>query len=93
MSSYVLVTADFPDVTSEQRTRIYKCLEEEKWKKVIEFGRDISTVWWASFEDTVAESSAIKITINDFEKCSKRFCKPKLVIHWGPNKPTFHGLV
>ena len=91
--SYVLVTADFPAITSDQRDKIYKCLEERKWHKVREFGRDISTVWWASFKEDVSEVDAIKITINDFENCSKPYCKSKLVIHWGPNKPTFHGLV
>jgi len=91
--SYVLVTADFPGVTTEQRDRIYKCLEEKMWHKVKEFGRDISTVWWASFKESVSEEGAIRTTISDFENCSKPYCKPKLVIHWGPNKPTFHSLI
>ena len=91
--SYVLVSADFPGVSSDQRGKIYECLEKEKWIKVKEFGRDVSTVWYASFKDNVTEENSIHVTIKDFENCSKPYCKPKLVIHWGPNKPTFHGLV
>jgi len=92
MSSYILVTADFPDVTSAGRNKIYECLNIEKWKKVTEHDRDISTVWYASFNDNVSEQEAIEITKSDFDNCSKNYCKPKLVIQWGPNKPTFHGL-
>jgi hypothetical protein len=91
--SYVLVTADFPGVSSTDRDKIYKCLEEKYWKKVTELGRDITTAWYDSFKDDVSEKGAINTTISDFENCSKPYCKPKLVIHWGPNKPTFHGLV
>jgi hypothetical protein len=87
------VSADFPGVSSDQREKIYECLKGESWKKVMELGRDISTTWYASFKNEVSEASAISITISDFEKCSKTYCKPKLVIHWGPNKPTFDGLI
>ena len=91
--SYILLTADFPGVNSAQRTKIYECLEKELWNKVAEPGRDISTVWFAAFKEDVTEKSAIQIAINDFEGCAKPYgCKPKLVIHWGPNRPTFHGL-
>lgn len=91
--AYVLVSADFPGVTTDQRDKIYKCLEEKHWKKVKELGRDISTVWYGFFEEGGSEVGATQTAINDFENCSKPYCKPKLVIHWGPNKPTFHGLV
>lgn len=92
MSSYVLVSADFPGITSSQRDKIYACLEKEKWKKVTEPGRDISTTWYASFNNDVSESSAIKITKDDFDTCCNGYCEPKLVIHWGQSKPTFHNL-
>lgn len=91
--SYVMVSADFPGVNGEQRKKIYECLKEKKWVKVTEPGRDIDTVWYAKFQDTLSEQDCIRITIKDFDDCSKPYCKPKLVIHWGPNKPTFYGLV
>jgi len=91
--AYVMVTADFPNVTSQQREKIYECLKNEKWTKVTEPGRDIDTVWYASFVEAVSEEEAIRISINDFVKCSKPYCSPKLALHWGPHKPTFHGLV
>jgi len=90
--SYVLVSADFPGITSEQRTKIYECLKVNHWIKVQESGRDISTVWYASYTDSVSEKDAIQASINYFVNCSKLYCRPKLVLHWGPNKPTFYGL-
>ena len=90
--SYVLITADFPGITSEQRRTIYELLKKEKYTKVHELGRDIDTVWYASFEDTITESRCIEITINEFNACSKPYCKPKLVLQFGINKPVFNGL-
>ena len=92
MISYVMVSADFPGVTPVERTKIYECLKEKKWKKVTEPGRDIDTVWYASFKDGVSEKSAKRISKDDFESCSKGYCTPKLTIHWGPNTPSFHNL-
>lgn len=90
--SYVLVSADFPGISSEQRTKIYECLKKNNWIKVQEPGRDISTAWYASYGDSIIEKMAIQASIDYFVNCSKPFCTPKLVLHWGPNRPTFHGL-
>ena len=87
-----MATADFPGVTNTQREKIYECLKEKLWKKVTEPGRDIDTVWYASFKDSVSKESAIKISINDFVTCSEKYCDVKLALHWGPDKPSFHGL-
>jgi hypothetical protein len=43
-----MVSADFPGVTTDRRNKIYECLSQNLWKKVTEFGRDITTVWYAS---------------------------------------------
>jgi hypothetical protein len=88
---YVMVSADFPGVTSEQRQKIYKCLEEKHWKKVTEFGRDISTVWYGYFRDAL-EDNAVKAAISNFNECSRPYCVPKLVLRFGPNEPKFSGL-
>lgn len=87
-----MVSADFPDVDSAQRKVIYDCLEKKGWIKVREFGRDISTVWHGSFNSETSEARAREICIENFVSCSKPHTSPKLVIHWGPNKPTFFGL-
>ena len=87
-----MVSADFPGINSQQRQKIYDCLREKNWIKVIEHGRDIDTVWYASFQADVSEESAIKITIREFVSCSQPFCSVKLSIQWGPHKPTFYGL-
>lgn len=88
---YILVTADFPGVLSENRKKINECLNTKNIKKVHEPGRDIDTVWEAY--STSDETTAINNVIKIFEDCCKLYCKPKLVIHYGPNKPTRHGLV
>jgi hypothetical protein len=90
--AYILVSADFPGVTAEQRDEIYRALKKANWQKVTEFGRDISTTWYASFKEGASESGAIQTTKNNFTDCSSPYCKPKLVIHFGPSKPSFHGL-
>lgn len=58
--SYILLTADFPGVTSDQRTKIYESLKKESWQKVTEAGRDVSTAWFAQFDDSFTEKSAIR---------------------------------
>ncbi len=89
--SYILVSADFPKITSEERQKIYQCLEKEKWRKITDPGRDISTVWEASFVDTASEDACIKTAVNDFTNCSKPYTTPKLVLQFGPSKPTRSG--
>lgn len=89
---YVLVTADFPDVSTSERESIYECLEEKRWKKITEFGRDITTVW-EGHSKTLSEKDFIQLAIKHFTECSDPYCEPKLVIHYGENKPTRHGLV
>ena len=89
--SYVLLSADFPGVTGQQRNEIYECLAKKNWHKIVEPGRDISTTWQGYFK-SVTESEAIEIAKNHFVTCASPYCKPKLVIHWGPNEPTYVGL-
>lgn len=90
MAMYVMVTADFPGVTSEQREEIYACLKEMNWQKIQNVGRDISTAWQAQFEDSLPASQAILSSIDEFASCSKPYTKPRLVLHAGPNKPTVY---
>lgn len=92
MSAYILVTADFPGITTEEREKIYQLLAIKKWNKIRELGRDISTSWYASFAEGIPEKRAIEVTIEEFNESSRSYCIPKLVIQWGPHKPTFHGL-
>ena len=64
MSLYVMVTADFPDVDSSKRAKMYECLKEKNWEKISEVGRDISTVWHTSFKEDVSYTEAINISKN-----------------------------
>ncbi len=47
---------------------------------------------YAYFAVGVSESGAISAAKTHFDTCSEPYCKPKLVIHFGENRPTFHGL-
>ncbi len=90
MSLYVMVTADFPDVTSDERAKIYECLEKKNWTKIHNTGRDIDTVWYAQFKDGATYEGVIRTSKNDFCDCSKEYTKAKLAIMVGENKPTIH---
>ena len=85
---YVMVSADFPDVTSAQRDIIYDCLEKKNWTKFTNIGRDISTSWFGYFSSEVSEQSALEISKRNFVDCSKQYTTPKLALHFGNNKPT-----
>ncbi|MCX6158551.1 MAG: hypothetical protein NTY74_11300 [Ignavibacteriae bacterium] len=87
---YVLVSADFSGVTSTQRDKIYECLEKKNWTKLTNIGRDISTSWFGNFNSSVSEQTALETSINNFVDCSKPYTKPKLVLHYGHNKPTIY---
>lgn len=90
--SYIMVSADFPGVTNEQRNKIYECLKKNSWTKVTEPGRDIDTVWYAKFKDDVSEPEAKQVTKKEFEECSKPYCTPKLAVHFGQNISTTYNL-
>lgn len=87
MSIYVMVTADFPDIKSEDRTQIYGCLRKERWNKIENVERDVSTVWYKPFEDSLSYGVAVEISKSEFIKCSQPFTIPRLVIHVGPKEP------
>ena len=89
--AYALVTADFPGASSEKRKEIYECLKKENWLKVTEFGRDISTVWRASFQPGASDQRMKSTAINDFTKCSFPVV-PKLVVITSEYEPAYHGL-
>ncbi|MFA5832155.1 MAG: hypothetical protein WDA22_01640 [Bacteroidota bacterium] len=87
MSRYVLVTADFPNVNSTDREKIYKCLVEKKWNKIENVGRDISTVWYASYKDGYNDDFILSDTKNEFVACSSPYTVAKIAIMIGPNPP------
>ncbi len=84
---YALVSADFPEITSIQREKIYERLKNKNWEKFENVGRDITTCWYANFDSVATDSGIIQTTINEFRECSNPYCRPKLVIHIGINKP------
>lgn len=87
---YVTVIAEFPNITLAARETICACLEIDKWKQVSELSKGKSMVWYAYFRSAVTENIAIQIAINDFETYSQVYCKPRLLIQYGLNKPTIH---
>lgn len=63
MGYNALITLDLPIITSEERKVFYEVLKQFKWVKI----KDLTTVWRASFNDSVISSSAITILINDLK--------------------------
>jgi hypothetical protein len=91
--SCVIVKADFPGTTAEQREKIYEALERANWDKVHSAGNGKDPVWYASFPTTISETILIKTAINDFVTCSKPYCNPNIELQWGPSQTIFQGLV
>lgn len=87
MSKYVMVSADFPDIDSSERDKIYECLKKLNWNKFENIGRDISTTWWALFKDEASDAGVKSTTVSEFKECSKPYTTPLLVVHVGASKP------
>lgn len=89
--SYILITADFPEVTPAHFTQISGNLEQKYWKKVDENSCCVNTTWYRFFPNDISEETAKNTAIRNFTESSNLYCEPRLVIHFGVNKPTFHG--
>jgi hypothetical protein len=68
MGYKVLVTLDLSGATEEQRQSFYEVLVEEHWNKI----PNLTTVWRASFLDSVSRESAINTMQNDLLKAKSR---------------------
>jgi len=82
-----MVSADFPGIDSSEREKIYECLNKNNWNKFENVGRDISTTWWASYDDKYSDSDIKHYAANRFKECSKPNKTPLLVVHVGTSKP------
>ena len=89
--SYILITADFPGVKPDQCNKITSDLEQKYWKKVNEEDANINTAWYRFFPNDITEETAKNTAIRNFRESSNLYCEPRLVIHFGANKPEFHG--
>lgn len=87
MYKYVMVSADFPNIDSSKREKIYECLKKNNWNKFENVGRDISTTWWASYDDKYSDSDIKGNAAKIFKECSKPYTTPLLVVHVGTSKP------
>ena len=91
MTIYVMTSADFPNTDAAQRQKIHQCLENKLWHKVQNIGTDISSVWWAKFDNINDYEEAFQDTIKDFTNCSKPYSEPVLALQTGFAKPVFHN--
>ena len=89
--SYILITADFPGVASDNHVYISSNLEQKYWRKVSEQDTCINTTWYRFFPNDISEETAKNTAIRNFIDSSNLYCAPKLVLHFGINRPTFHG--
>lgn len=87
---YVMVNAVYSDVSQDQQKNIFSCLKSKQWKKLEEFGDGFNSVWIAKFTPGHSENAILQETKNDFISCARGYCTPKLLIHYGNNKPFLH---
>jgi hypothetical protein len=85
--SFVIISADFPGVRTEEMSEIYKRLKSGSWEQRHDHDGAINTTWMTSFVPGILESEAIKIAQVSFMACCKPYCPPILVIQWENNEP------
>ena len=84
-----VVHAQFPQVTNEERAKIYEKLKNENWTKIHTIGLDVSTIWYASY-NSMDVNVVTNSSVNEFRNAAKPFTVPKLVVHVGGGIPTVH---
>ena len=90
MGLNVMLTVDLnKKTTSKQRTTFNKELAKKKWNEI----ENLTTTWWASFEDNVTERQAVYTTKADVETATKKAgvknCDVALMV--GNSKPPVVG--
>lgn len=67
MSQYTLLTLDLNrEISSEARDKFYAELEKLQWKKI----NQLTTLWYATWQDSVSEADIITTTKSDVEKAA-----------------------
>jgi len=89
--SYILISAEFPEVTPEHYNHIASELEQRYWRKSNEQEISINTTWLRFFPNDISEETAKNTAIRNFKEACNLYCGPRLVIHFGANRPQFHG--
>lgn len=89
--SYILITADFPGLSTEHYVHISSSLEQKYWRRVSESETGINTAWYRFFPNDISEETAKNTAIRNFADSCNLYCQPRLVVHFGENRPTFHG--
>jgi hypothetical protein len=80
--SFVLVTADFPEILSEEISEIFNRLEEQNWIKLHDHQLPVNTIWFNTVMTGKVED-AIKAARHNFTACCIPICIPKLALEWG----------
>jgi hypothetical protein len=80
--SFVLATADFPELEKDALDAIYTCLKNRNWIRLDERTSIHNTLW---FNETpsAAREEAIKTASNNFNSCCIPYCIPRLQLEWG----------
>jgi hypothetical protein len=89
--SYILISADFPGITPERAAQVASGLEQKYWRKSNEQESSINTAWYRFFPNDISEETAKNTAVHNFIEASNLYCEPRLIIHFGPNKPSLHG--
>ncbi len=82
--SFVLVTADFPEIESSEFDVIFSRLEQENWIKLHEHSNPVNTIWFNAIT-TERQDEAIRTARHNFTACCIPYCIPRLKMEWGTN--------
>ena len=80
--SFVLVTADFPEIGAEEFNVIFSRLEQANWIRMHDHSNAVNTLWFNGYAEAKPEE-AIKVARHNFTSCCIPYCIPRLSIEWG----------
>ena len=80
--SFVVDTADFPEIGEEKTAIIFDRLEKGNWIKLHDHNRMEHTIWFYSVAPEPPEE-AIKTARHNFTACCIPYCIPRLAVEWG----------
>ena len=83
--SFVLVTADFPEIERVEFDAIFNKLQTQNWVKMHDHILPVNTIWFYGLVPEQPEE-AIKIARHNFTSCCIPFCIPRLALEWGASE-------
>jgi len=84
--SFILITADFPGIRSDEMAEIYKRLENGSWQKRHNHNGSSNATWALSLTPGIPQADALRIAQASFMACCSPYCRPVMVMQWGDHQ-------